>query len=409
MAIFGRPEFIPIKQRDSILELAGVRGFGGEFEKSLYVKGVEGKDVAPGSAGAMALEAARVQQKVTKAKSEYWAEVHAVGMGEKGVFVAIDHYAKTAEDLIKSGAAPSGRALHRIVMSVLRGLRDLQQIAGRPHGNLKPSNVLLSSIDAQEARVVLTDPAPPQWLARGKAKDDLFQLGQLIHELVLHHPFTGAWPVAPTRAWSDLGRSGRGWRKLCNRLLNPNPEKRPRRLAWVHSRVMALRPRRVGVLRPVMAVLLLSAIGAAALNWQKIANWSRTQWHNRVVATTQPKDAEQDRPRQLVVVPQKIDRPATQATSTTQPALTLAAEAAKLGEYQSLYEQRGWNGPAQYLANLRTRFATTAATDNSARKALEDTENLLKQIEARWKAVDEKSKLIVARAHNDPVLLTYPQ
>ena len=52
MAIFGRPEFLPVKQRDSILELAGVRGFGGEFEKSLYVKGVEGKDVAPLSAAA---------------------------------------------------------------------------------------------------------------------------------------------------------------------------------------------------------------------------------------------------------------------------------------------------------------------------------------------------------------------
>src|SRR4051812_21344283 len=312
MAVFGRPEFIPLKQRDSLMELAGVRGFDGEFEKSLYVKGIEGQDVAPGSASAMALEAARVQQKVTKANSEYWAEVHAVGMGEKGVFVAVDYYAKTAEDLIKSGAAPSGRGLHRIVMSGLRGPRDLQQVAERPHGNLKPSNVLLSSIDPQEARVVLTDPAPPPRLARGKAKDDLFQLGQLIHELVLQHPFTGAWPVAPTRAWSDLGRSGRGWRKLCNRLLNPNPEKRPRRLALVHSRVVALRPRKVGLLRPVMAVLVLGTIGAAvAMNWKSIENWSRTQWHNRVVATTQPKNVQQDRPRQLVVVPQKMDRPAT--------------------------------------------------------------------------------------------------
>jgi hypothetical protein len=72
----------------------------------------------------------------------------------------------------------------------------------------------------------------------------LFQLGQLIHELVLHHPFAGAWPVAPTRAWSDLGRRGRGWRKLCNRLLNPNPEKRPRKLAWVYNRVIKLRPKK---------------------------------------------------------------------------------------------------------------------------------------------------------------------
>src|SRR3954452_18210161 len=104
MAVFGRPEFIPVQQRDSILELAGVRGFDGEFERWLYVKGVEGKEVAAGSAGAMALEAARLQQQVSRARPEHWAEVHAVGMGQQGVFVAVDHYAKTAEDLIKAGA-----------------------------------------------------------------------------------------------------------------------------------------------------------------------------------------------------------------------------------------------------------------------------------------------------------------
>jgi hypothetical protein len=136
MAIFGRPEFVPIQQRDSIYELAGVRGFDGEFEKSVFVKGVEGKQVAPGSAGAMVLESARAQQQVSRARPENWAEVHAVGMGDKGVFVVVDHYAKTAEDLIRSGATMSGRGLYRIVMSVLRGLRDFQQICGRPHGNL---------------------------------------------------------------------------------------------------------------------------------------------------------------------------------------------------------------------------------------------------------------------------------
>src|ERR1044072_3556668 len=112
MALFGAPEILPSRQRDSIMELAGVRGFDGEFEKSLYVKGIEGKELAVGSAAATALEAARVQQQVSKTRSEYWAEVHAVGMGEKGVFVVLDYYAKSAEDLIKSGTALSGRGLH---------------------------------------------------------------------------------------------------------------------------------------------------------------------------------------------------------------------------------------------------------------------------------------------------------
>src|SRR4051812_5831487 len=109
MAIFGRPEFLPVQQRDSILELAAVRGFDGEFEKSLYVKGVEGKDVAPLSAGAILIDAARVQQQVGRARPEHWAAVHALGMGPKGAFAVVDYYSKTAEDLIKSGTALSGR------------------------------------------------------------------------------------------------------------------------------------------------------------------------------------------------------------------------------------------------------------------------------------------------------------
>jgi hypothetical protein len=412
MAIFGRPEFIPVAQRDSIMELAGVRGFGGEFEKSLYVKGVEGKEVATGSAGALTLDAARVQQQVSRARPDYWAEVHAIGMGEKGVFVAVDYYPKSAEELVKAGTALSGRALYRMISSVVKGLRDLQQVASRPHGNLKPSNVLISSADPQEARTVLTDPAPAQSVARGKVKDDLFQLGQLIHELVLHHPFTGAWPVAPTRAWSDLGRRGRGWRKLCNRLLNPNPEKRPRRLAWVAKQVQGLRPKKAAAMRPILAMLVLGAVGAAAaMNWNRIEHWSRTTLHQRLAASTQPaqpQKVEPDKPRQLVVVPQN----STAAPATTQAApreQMMTAEAHFLAQYQAIYEQRGWNGPAQYLANLRGRFATTSANETTARKALGDTEELLKTIEGQWKTLSERTTFVVEHAHNDPVLLTYGQ
>src|SRR6266850_3079065 len=98
MAIFGRPEFLPVQQRDSILELAGVRGFDGEFEKSLYVKGIEGKDVALLSEGAMLIDAARVQQQVARERPDYWATVHALGMGPKGAFAVVDYYPKTAGD-----------------------------------------------------------------------------------------------------------------------------------------------------------------------------------------------------------------------------------------------------------------------------------------------------------------------
>jgi hypothetical protein len=89
----------------------------------------------------MMLEAARVQQQVARAR-RYWADGACGGNGREGRVCVVDHYPKTAEDLIKSGTPLSGRGLVSGVMSVLKGLRDLQQVAGRPHGNLKPSNVL---------------------------------------------------------------------------------------------------------------------------------------------------------------------------------------------------------------------------------------------------------------------------
>ncbi|HEV8604613.1 MAG TPA: SUMF1/EgtB/PvdO family nonheme iron enzyme [Tepidisphaeraceae bacterium] len=404
MAIFGRPEFLPQQHRDSIHELAGVRGFDGEFEKSFFVKGTEARDVAPGSPAALLLEVAKIQQQVSRARPAHWAEVHALGLGEKGPFVVVDHYPRTAADLIKAATPLTSRALYRIIMSALKGLRDLQQISGRPHGNLKPSNVLLSPGDPADAHIALTDPAPAGQVARGESKNDLFQIGQLIHELVLHHPFAGAWPVAATRAWTDLGRHGRRWRNLCNRLLNPNPEKRPRRLASVYKRVWRMRPRKPVLLRPVVLLLVLAAIGGAAVTQrERIWNWTNAHLPRRPVAMSQPTESATEKPRQLVVLPQAADAP------TTGPTRTLAAESEFLSEYQDRYEKRGWSAPAQYLANLAARFAATAPGDSAARKALGDTESMLKKIEERWASLAGTSNFIGTRARNDPVLLTYPQ
>jgi len=54
----------------------------------------------------------------------------------------------------------------------------LQQVMARPHGNLKASNILLSGDEARYAQVVLSDLAPPQSVASGQIRNDLFALGQ---------------------------------------------------------------------------------------------------------------------------------------------------------------------------------------------------------------------------------------
>jgi len=83
--------------------------------------------------------------------------------------------------------------------------------------------------------VVLSDLAPPQSVASGQIRNDLFALGQIIISsccIIIRGPGR-----LRRRRLAGTGPRGQRWRNLCNRLLNPNPEKRPRKLAWVYNRV----------------------------------------------------------------------------------------------------------------------------------------------------------------------------
>jgi hypothetical protein len=225
----------------------------------------------------------------------------------------------------------------------------------------------------REAQVALTDPAPGL-VARGEAQDDLFQLGQLIHELVLHHPFAGAWPVAPTRAWSDLGRrSGRGWRKLCNRLLNPNPEKRPAK-AGVGLSAMCWRCGRKSVAAAGDSMVLLLARSGVVVGMQLEADWRLDE--GALAEASDRGDAAGESgavgaAQAVGGVPQVSQSGRRRRRRAT--GADAGGEAGVFGEYQALYEQRGWNGPAQYLANLRARFGRQRERIRRRGKALADT------------------------------------
>src|SRR5207237_1173242 len=71
-------------------------------------------------------------------------------------------------------------------------------------------------------RAFLADPVPDDDDARtaGLAAD-LAALGRLLYRLVLHAqpPPDSRAPAPPATPWSALGRTGEGWRQLCNRLL----------------------------------------------------------------------------------------------------------------------------------------------------------------------------------------------
>jgi len=172
------------------------------------------------------LDGARVQQKVASSGARNWVHVREIGTVEGGAYYVGDYHRRNLQQLITGRIKLSGAGLYQIVRAIVQGLAELKKTCNRPHGNLKPSNVLLTgSGRISKARPLLTDPAGAARLD-DQVGDvvDFHALGEIIYQLVLHR--TGkamsGWPAPPSPEWKRLGKKGEQWRQLCNRLLNPN-------------------------------------------------------------------------------------------------------------------------------------------------------------------------------------------
>ena len=164
---------------------------------------------------------ARLQQNAAR-NSGHWAAIHDLGSSDEGQFYVTDLYPRTAQKLISGRIDLSGAGLHHLVRGLAAGLRELREAARQAHGNLKPTNVLLSGAgEVAGAKVALadplTDPAP-----ESESGGDMYSIGSLIYQLVMHRSFRHAsWPIADSPEWTRLGEAGDLWRALCSSLLNP--------------------------------------------------------------------------------------------------------------------------------------------------------------------------------------------
>lgn len=173
------------------------------------------------------LAGCRAQQQAASGGARHWAPVLEAGRtdGEEAeAFFVTRHYPRSLEKLVVGRVKLNGACLHAIMMSVLRGLQELDAACGRAHGNLKPTNVLLGpNTNIARARIVLTDPAgvPPAGGSAGEA-EDLRALGRLLYALVTHRSCgKGVSSVAEGPEWDRLGSRGADWRQLCSRLIDP--------------------------------------------------------------------------------------------------------------------------------------------------------------------------------------------
>jgi len=224
------------------------------------------------------LDRARTMQTLSESgRAPNWIEIVDLGTSPAGAYYATRKHENSLRKVIRGRVRLDAAQLHHVVTGVFKGLCQIRELAGRPHGALKPENVLLDRVgDVRSARVVLTDPAPAGALdARATELEDVRALGRIVYELVFFEEFRlpGGWPLEDTEQWKRLGDKADQWRALCNRVLDPNAEPGAVTLESIADDIRGLKPagsaKPAGGLPPIVkfgtiAAALLIVVGLGA-------------------------------------------------------------------------------------------------------------------------------------------------
>jgi formylglycine-generating enzyme required for sulfatase activity len=169
------------------------------------------------------LNSAQIQQKTSASGAQYWAPIHKCDSIPDGAFYVTDKYDRSLQQLIDTNITLTPQAFHKIIESIVKGLIELKQACGRPHGNLKTTNILIAGKgDISQTKIVLSDPLPDEHIDTEVHWDvDLREIAEFIYQLVIHRPLPNVdgWQAPDSKEWTKLGKQAQEWRNLCNRLL----------------------------------------------------------------------------------------------------------------------------------------------------------------------------------------------
>src|ERR1043166_1049922 len=125
-------------------------------------------------------------QKKAAQVSAHVAPILDVGHEARSAWYVTKLYPRTVQKILEGRVALTKDWFFHIVYSVACGALDFKRTCGRSHGDIRPSNILISASQAiRDAEVVLSAPLPgePSEAARYEAAD-LKAIGQLIFQLV---------------------------------------------------------------------------------------------------------------------------------------------------------------------------------------------------------------------------------
>ncbi len=215
----------------------------------------------------------RIVEALASSRKLHWAPIHDQPASlPDGAYYATELYPRSADALADSRRSPvTVVELFEIARQVCQGLIELESTAGRPHGNLKPGNVLLRG-RGRALHAFLTDPLDDQSIDRkAGAALDLKALGRLIYRLVVRAdaPADVGDQLSDKPQWQALGPEGPRWRVLCAKLLTA--DRNGISLKQSSEEIESLRPKTGGhwKLSATMAAVIAIVV-SIALIWASI-------------------------------------------------------------------------------------------------------------------------------------------
>jgi len=215
----------------------------------------------------------RIVEKLASNRKAHWAPIYDQPAPlPDGAYYATEFYPRSADALADSRRPPvTVIELFEIARQVCQGLIELESTAGRPHGNLKPGNVLLRG-RGRALHAFLTDPLDDQSIDRkAGAALDLKALGRLIYRLVVradaHADVGDQLPDKPQ--WQALGPGGARWRAMCAKLLSA--DRNGLSLRQASEEIESLRPKTGGQwMQTATMAAVIAIVISIALIWASI-------------------------------------------------------------------------------------------------------------------------------------------
>jgi hypothetical protein len=169
------------------------------------------------------LMSAAVQHAIAQ-HSIRWAPVLQLGSDGIDSYYVTHRFPRSLRTLIADRVELGPEQLRRVMLEIVEALIDLDHTYNLAHGNLKPSNVFLTSEnEITDCCVRLSDPDGTDDADPAVTRlYDVQSLGEMLYTLVtfdqpedgLEHPLTDLSP------WKHLGSSAKKLFELCNQMLD---------------------------------------------------------------------------------------------------------------------------------------------------------------------------------------------